>query len=339
MSGGKKKLIFIILGVIVLGTLSFFYFHYQIYYSKGSYLETKIFKIEKGEGNGQISSRLKNEGLISGKIYFYYYTRTHKLINKILPGEYLLSGRMTIPEIVMTITQEQNKSIKITFPEGFSLKEIAERLNENGLPGDDFLKLATRATSEILGRYDFTQPLLSGSSLEGFLFPDTYFFKKDATAESIVLKMLDNFNSKLSSNLRADIKSQNKSVYDIITMASIIEKETNNEQDRKIVSGIFWNRIKNNQALQSCATVGYVLGVDKAQYSFEDTRTASPYNTYLNSGLPKGPISNPGMASIEAAIYPQNTDYNYFLTNPKTGETLYAKTIEEHNANKAKCGL
>jgi UPF0755 protein len=119
-------------------------------------------------------------------------------------------------------------------------------------------------------------------------------------------------------------------------MASVIEKEVRSANDMKIVSGIFWNRIKNGQALESCATLAYILGVNKSQYSYEDTRINSPYNTYINRGLPAGPIANPGLKAIEAAIYPEDTAYNYFLTASETGETIFSKTYQEHLNNKNK---
>jgi len=119
-------------------------------------------------------------------------------------------------------------------------------------------------------------------------------------------------------------------------MASLLEKEVNTKEDREIVSGIFWRRIKEGRPLQSCATIAYILGIDKWRYSFEDTRIKSPYNTYLHKGLPPGPISNPGVESIRSAIFPRKSDYNYFLTDPETGNTIFAETIEEHNQNKIK---
>jgi uncharacterized YceG family protein len=166
-----------------------------------------------------------------------------------------------------------------------------------------------------------------------------YFFSKKLTSEEIVKKMLNNFDSQLTLELRDEIAKQGKSLEEVVTMASIIEKEVISEKDRKIASGIFWDRIKNGQPLQSCATISYVLGTNKKQYTFEDTRIQSPYNTYLNQGLPPGPICNPGISAIRAAIYPTNTDYNYFLSDPETGNTVFSKTIEEHNSNKVKYGL
>jgi len=118
-------------------------------------------------------------------------------------------------------------------------------------------------------------------------------------------------------------------------MASIIEKEVRSVDDMEIVSGIFWNRIKNNQALESCATLAYIIGESKSQYSIEDTQINSPYNTYRNRGLTPGPISNPGLRAINAAIYPKDTNYNYFLTDPKTKKTIFSKTFEEHKKNKS----
>jgi len=173
-------------------------------------------------------------------------------------------------------------------------------------------------------------------SLEGYLFPDTYIIYNDASLEDIVLKMLHNFDSKLTSKMREDIKKQEKTIYEIITMASVIEKEVRDPEEMKIVSGIFWKRIDVWQPLQSCASLAYILGINKPVYSIEDTKIESPYNTYQNYGLPPGPICNPGLAAIEAAIYPKETEYNYFLSKKENGETVFSRTIEEHNLNKAK---
>jgi UPF0755 protein len=214
------------------------------------------------------------------------------------------------------------------------------RIKEYGLSTEGFGDLVKNPEyfREKYG-YDFLADIPQGKTLEGYLFPDTYFFLKNAASEDIIKKMLDNFGEKLTPDLRTEIENQKKSIYDVITMASIIEGEVKSENDRQIVSGIFWKRVNDNRTLQSCATLAFILGENKKQYTFLDTRVDSPYNTYLNKGLPPGPINNPGLDSIKAAIYPETTDYNYFLTDPKTGQTIFSKTIEEHNANKAKYGL
>lgn len=310
---------------------------FKVYYSTGSNKMEKSFEILKGEGGSVVASNLKRDGLISGNWYFYYYLRAHNFSDKILPGKYELSGKMTIPEIVALITQKKDDSIKLTFPEGWGSKKMADRLSENGLDGGAFLKIVNNP-EDLKVKYNFLQDAKI-KSLEGFLFPDTYFFKKDESAENIVTKMLGNFNTQFSVSAREEIIKRKISILDVIIMASILEKEVRTDEDRAIASGIFWDRIKIGQALQSCATLAYVLGENKKQYSYDDIQTVSLYNTYQNKGLPPGPISNPGLSAIKAAIYPTDSNFNYFLSDPETGKTVFSKTYEEHVANKAKYGL
>ncbi|MDO8261489.1 MAG: endolytic transglycosylase MltG, partial [Candidatus Magasanikbacteria bacterium] len=228
-------------------------------------------------------------------------------------------------------------------------KEIAEYLETSEMfKADDFLALtglpkvdyrenkSLAKPTDYSADYAFLADKPSYRGLEGFLFPDTYRIFVDATADEVIRKMLNNFDAKLTPEMRAEIEKQGKTVYEIVTMASIVQKEVRNEKDMKIVSGIFWNRIKNGQALESCATLAYVLGENKKQYTYEDTRVESPYNCYINRGLPPGPIANPGIKAIEAAIYPEDTNYNYFLSSFETGETIYSRTFEEHVRNKEK---
>lgn len=333
----KKTVLMILITILCLLAAGIFYFRYQVYYSHGNAKEEKIFEIRKGSGNGEIAKKLAEEELISGEIYFYYYSKSQGIINKILPGIYKLSGSMTIPEIAHIITNPQDLRVKITFPEGWDSKKMAARLDENGLPGKDFLELIGDVDM-FRDKYDF----LSDSkikSLEGYLFPDTYYFPSDSDGEKIIKLMLNNFGLKVNSEIREEIRNQKKTILEIVSMASILEMEVKSKEDREIVSGIFWNRILESMPLQSCATLAYVLGEKKKQYSYEDTQVKSEYNTYLNAGLPPGPIGNPGIVSILAATYPEKTNYFFFLSDPKTGETIFAKTAEEHNANKVRYGL
>lgn len=335
MNHAKRIVIVLTVMAVLIG--GFFYFRYQVYFSHGDSDETAVFTIEKGESNKIIGEGLERQGLISGKCYFYFYMWSRKLTGKILPDDYDLSGRMTIPEIASVITSERDKTKKITFPEGWSAKQMADRLNANGLPGDDFFKIVNNPEA-LKNEYVFlSDPKIK--TLEGYLFPDTYFFAKDINAEGMVRKMLGIFNTKITSQMLADAEKNKKSLNDIIIMASIIENEVKTDEDRAIISGIYWDRIKIGQPLQSDITLAYILGEKKKQYSFADTRTPSPYNTYLNKGLPPGSIDNPGLSAIRAAIYPKDTDYNYYLSDPETGKTIFAKTFAEHVANKAKYGL
>ena len=333
----KKIIAAAIIVTALVGGL--FYFRFQVYYSHGEYLQEKTFEIIKGEGNAEISENLEKEGLISGNWYFYYYIRTHGLLNKFLPGKYQLNGNMTIPEISVRLTNQENilpGYVKITFPEGWDSKKMADRLTANGFDGAGFLELVKNPSQEISDKYAYLKGV---KNLEGYLFPDTYFIADGLSADNILIKILDNFDRKISSELIQEIQQQGKKLDEIIIMASIIEREVRSYEDRKIVSGIFWNRIKAGQALQSCATLSFILGENKKQYSIADTQIKSPYNTYQIVGLPPGPISNPGLSAIQAAIYPQNSDYNYFLSDPDTGQSIFSKNLEEHNANKLKYGL
>jgi len=299
------------------------------------------FEIVSGENIWNTASKLKKSEIIGSKIRFVWYVYRNDYRGKIKAGEYVLNSNLSIPELLLIFTEEkepERESVKITFPEGFSLNQMSERLTENGFDGKEFLSL-TDKPENFESDFEFLSEIPKGKNLEGYLFPDTYFFFVDATPEDIIQKMLKNFDGKITNDLRHEIKNQNKTIYEILTMASIIEKEVRSSEDKKTVGGIFYNRINNGQALQSCATLAFILGENKKQYTYEDTQIVSPYNTYLNVGLPPGPIANPGLDSIMAAIYPEETDYNYFLSNPETGETVFSVTLDEHNLNKVKNGL
>jgi len=170
-------------------------------------------------------------------------------------------------------------------------------------------------------------------NLEGYLFPDTYNIEKNDGVKKIVEKMLENFGIKLDSQLREEIQKQGKSVFEIITMASLIEKEVRIYIDKETVSGVLWKRLDSNMPLQVDATIVYVTG--KKTVSKEETKIDSLYNTYKYLGLPFGPICNPGLDSIKAAIYPKESKYWYYLSTLE-GETIFSRTLEEHNMNKAK---
>lgn len=259
-------------------------------------------------------------------------------------------GRKTILERL-----EKKPEVSVSISEGQNLKEIAELLSKknlssesdfyrfSGVPKVSYLKKdAITLSKDYSLKFDFLKDREDNSSLEGYLFPDTYRFYQDATADEIITKMLENFDKKLTTKMRTDIAAQGKTISQIIIMASLIEKEApinysnGDNHDAKIISGVFWNRLKKGQALQSCATLAYVLGENKVQYSETDTKTDSSFNTYLNKGLPPAPISNPGILAIEAAVYPIENDYNFFLTPSGTKNIIFSKTYEEHLINKNK---
>jgi UPF0755 protein len=337
----KSKRFYIAIGLFfVLALIELYLFNRQASFSHGTGNIAQTVEIMEGEGVKEIGQKLEDAQLVKSKYYFDYYIWKTGSRGKIKAGKYELKGTMTIPEIVQVLSLGEivSNEVKVTFPEGTSAKGMAEILTQKGFDGDAFLKTVNSTQADALN-YDFIKNKPEKSSLEGFLFPDTYIFFKDAKPEQIADRMLENFDEKMTPKMREDIQSQGKNIFDVVTMASILEKEVRTADDMKIASGIFWDRISVGMPLQSCATVAYVLGQEKKQYSITDTQTPSPYNTYINKGLPLGPIDNPGMNSIFAAIYPTKTDYNYFLSDPATGKTIFSKTLEEHAANKAKYGL
>lgn len=325
--------------VAVLGVV--FYGYSKIYLSKGDAIETVTVSIERGDNALVVGDKLVNAKVITNKYLLAFYLWRKGELHSIVAGVYEFVPGVKIPEVARIITGGEVAStrVPVTFPEGWTVKDMAARLSANNLPGDEFLALVNAPTQDLKDEFPFLKELSNGQSLEGYLFPDTYYFAKDATAHDIVEKMLKDFSQKVPLEMRSEAVVSHQSLFDVITMASIVEGEVRSDADRAVVAGIFWNRIAHGQALQSDATLEYVLQTKALQHSIQETKTASPYNTYANKGLPPGPVGNPGISSILAALRPTQTSYNYFLTDPKTGNTAFAATYAEHLANKQKYGL
>jgi len=235
-------------------------------------------------------------------------------------GTYRFSSSNSLFSLVRDMANGDIAQEEFTIIEGWNLRDIGFYLENKGM-----------ARAEEL--WELTGLPLDTQSREGYLFPDTYLVRHNASLTEILAKMQANFDKKTAS-LLVEIEKQGKTLSEIITMASLIEKEVRTKEDKETVSGIFWKRIAAGRPLESCATIAYIKGVSQWRYSFEDTRIESSYNTYLNYGLPAGPICNPGLESIEAALHPRESDYWYWLSTPE-GETIFTKTLSEHNAAKA----
>ncbi|MBI4281601.1 endolytic transglycosylase MltG, partial [Candidatus Uhrbacteria bacterium] len=172
--------------------------------------------------------------------------------------------------------------------------------------------------------------------LEGYLFPDTYRIFKDATVQEIVVKMRANFDRKVTSEMRSEIKKQKKTLDEILIMASMLEREVRSPEEMQIVSDIFWRRLAIGMPLQADSTINFVVGGKRPRATYDDLKIDSPYNTYKYRGLPPGPIGNPGLSAITAAIYSKKNDYWFFLTTEDDGHAVFAKTLDEHNRNRGK---
>lgn len=283
----------------------------------------KLFVIGKGEGVREIANSLKRQGYIKDPIVFFLLVRFRlNLDNKIQAGDHRLSPSMDAEQVAKALTQSSN-DVWITVPEGYRAQEIADLLQKN-IPS---FKDSWRKTLE---------------ENEGYLFPDTYLLPKSSSLTLVISIFRNNFETKFS-NISTSSNSLNKN--DIVTIASLVEREARYPQDRPLVSSVINNRLKIGMKLDIDATVQYALGYQadekrwwKKGLTIEDLKIDSPYNTYRNSGLPPTPISNPGLDSLEAAANPTSTDYLYYISDKK-GMNHYASTIEEQNANIKKYGL
>ncbi len=336
----KKIMTILILGLILLGFFSCLWFILELF--KPITLKQTHFVIKTGEGINQISYNLYQADIIESRFVFETYVYLKGVEDKFKAGEYNLPRVANIKRLTQIFMIGQPaKEWQLTVPEGWTAQAIAHKLETLGkFQAEEFLEdvgvgQSNNHFSFDISNYDFLADKPKTASLEGYLFPDTYRFFSYASVDDVVRKMLNNFNKKLALQMRRDIKKQHKTIFEIITLASIIEREAKFSQDRPIIAGIFWRRLKLGMPLQADSTINYITGKKTPAVSKEDLNLDTPYNTYKYKGLPPGPISNPGLEAIKAAIYPQQTDYLYFLTD-KDGHVHYARTYAEHIKNKNK---
>ena len=295
------------------------------------------FNIQTGDGILDVAYTLEEAGLINNKYSFILYMLVTGKRNRIQTREFIMTQPSTIKELSRFITEPifSPSESKITIIEGWTEKQIADELGKY-FGGNTFVDafLSVSETSDL--EYEFLKSKPDGQTLEGYLFPDTYNFFNNVTAREVVVKLLDNFDVKFTLEMRQQAEKQGKSIHEIVTLASILEREVQTLHDKKLVADIFYSRMAQNVPLQADSTVNYTTGKSLPAVTQEDIQTDSLYNTYQHTGLPPGPISNPGLDSILAALYPVNNDYFYFLTKLDTGEVIYSRTFEEHVANKQK---
>ncbi len=324
--------------LILVGLFACAWFVLQIFNPLN--LEITKFSIKEGEGVNQISYHLKQQGIIRSSFVFETYAYLKGIEGDFKASNYILPHVVNIKRLTEILTTGQTaEEWKLTIPEGWTINDIAFKLENLGKFQTEELFTATgfnqpkNKISFDISDYDFLIDLPKEATLEGYLFPDTYHYFAYATIDDVIRKMLNNFDKKLTAQMRQDIKQQHKTIFEIITMASIIEREVKTDKDRPIVAGIFWRRLAMNMPLQADSTINYITRKKTPAVSSADLKLDSPYNTYKHRGLPPGPISNPGIESIKAAIYPIDTDYLYFLTD-NSGNVHYARTFEEHVRNK-----
>lgn len=299
--------------IIILFVLLLFVFDFPLF----NKYEDDAFQIKRGENVFQVSANLKNKGHIKSKILFLIESLRNKNYSKLKAGNYSLGENISNEEIIDIFVQGKKQVKVVTIIPGYTLKDIS-RLTEDR---ENFLNkyLYLEEDTLLKEKYSFLEDKPMGAGLEGYLYPDSYEIEND---EMIVFQALDNFEKKLTNDLREEIEKQGKTIFEVIVMASLIEKEVILYEDKEIVSGILWKRLRS----------GMLLEVDSTELYFEQ---GILYNTYEISGLPKGPICNPEMESIRASIYPKETDFWFYLSD-KNGKTIFSKNFNEHLINKFK---
>ena len=330
-----------------VGLLAFFYYRTFMPY-KADDDSQQEFIVKPGDGVNQISARLVEDGLLPDNFYIDTYLWLIKSEDKLKAGAYILSPAMSAQEIADKLIAGAMEDRQVVIPEGWTREDIADAFTKyhvDHYTGSEDLE-AVKSQFEIefvresgqLDKYrpdySFLEDAPQGTTLEGYLFPDTYEVYSDATAEEIIRKMLKNFGKKVDSDLLAAIKKQNKTVFEVVNLAAIVEREVRPDDEMKKVAGVYQNRLDIDMKLQSDATITFITKKKDPQPTFEDTRVDSPYNTYLHAGLPPAPIGNPGLRAIEAAIDPAAHNYLFFITKLDTGEAVFAETAEQHLENK-----
>ncbi len=309
--------------------------------SAGSSTTPVRFTISAGEGVREVSDRLKQKNLIVSEQAWTLYVVLTGRRSALLAGDYTLQQAMTGREIATLLADGKidTNEVSVKILEGWTAEQIAKELEKkNIVSSSDFLAaVATTDSRTVLPDtyYAFLKDKPATANLEGFLFPDTYRFFVDTTAAQVLKKFLDNFGQKYTATLQAAAVAKNRTTFEVVTMASILEDELRTDRDRAKAADLFWRRLDIGMALQSDATVNYVTGKGRAQPSIEDTKVDSPYNTYKYPGLPPGPIGNPGVSALRAAVSPEPNTFFYYLSAPD-GTTYFAETYEQHLANKAK---
>ena len=291
----------------------------------GSRIDRQVsFTVAPGEAFDSLISRLQTGGLIKTPYKFKIWARLKGDDKKLKAGEYYLSASMTPNQILGVLVEGKPYLYRLTIPEGFNLKQIAAEVAAQGL-GDSraFLDLASDPSTAALYQ-------IEAKNLEGYLFPDTYLFPKGVPTATIIDKMVHRFKEKFRPQWQDRARELHMSVHEIVTLASIIEKETGDPAERPLISSVFHNRLKKKMRLESDPTVIYGIKDFDGNIKRRHLNTKTPYNTYIIKGLPPGPIASPGLAAIEAALYPADTSFLFFVSK-KDKTHHFSATIKEHN--------
>jgi UPF0755 protein len=313
----------------------------------GQGAETAVFTIESGQGANEVADNLAAAGLLFDKELFLNYIRYQGIDGRLAAGSFRLNPQITIPELAVTLTQTQILEVELNFLNGWRLEEMAHYLatiQPAEIDSQEFLALAQRNQLMALDEFPFLNSLPPQATLEGFLFPGTYRISTETDAAGLIRLMLSRFDEQVDPAMRQLFGVRQLSVYEAVTLASIVQREAVDESERALIAGVFLNRLQLGMLLQADATVQYATGSEslwwKSPLTAVDLTADSPYNTYLYPELPPGPIANPGLAALQAVANPQESDFIFFVADcapGAAGKHLFSVTYEEHLVNVARC--
>ncbi|MDR3072788.1 MAG: endolytic transglycosylase MltG [Clostridiales Family XIII bacterium] len=307
-----------ILGLLVIAVvILFFVYQHSLKPVDATDTTDVVVVIEDGSGAKGAAGALKDADVIRSEFFFLLRARLDGKYNNLRAGTYTLKKSMSTDDILVVLTKQEivSETTSFTIPEGYNITQIKNRLVEAGLvTEEEFLNEVANGVFD----YKFMEGLPAGPErLEGFLYPDTYEVYVDAGAHAIIDKMLARFDELFKPEYYTRAQEVGLTVFEAVNMASIIERESVVPEERPVMARVFYNRLNIDMPLQSCATIQYILGEPKEFLSVADTQIESPYNTYLHLGMPPGPICNPRIESIEAALYPAKNDYIFFVLSEK----------------------
>lgn len=325
--------VFLLIGLVLLG--GYIYLQYNLSPPAASKQEVAV-TIPKGATSGEIGKILFDKGLIRNPDVFRFYLRYKGLGSDLKAGEYRFTPGMSIDALLSKMEKGEvyRETFTVTIPEGLTVPQVADLLSKKGVADrETFLKEVNEGifTAPFLQSIPSEQLKKRKYRLEGYLFPDTYTFTKGATEHEMIARLLDQFGKVFQEEWQQELAKKGLNIDQAVILASLIEREAVLDEERPIISGVFYNRLEERWKLQSCATVQYVLGKQKERITFKDLEIEDPYNTYLHAGLPPGPIANPGKKSLEAAVFPAKHSYFFFVTKEDGSKGHYfSKTFAEH---------
>ena len=333
---GFLVLIFLLPALVgIPGVLAYTWVDHQLHQPANPGGGKVRFVVAPGSSLHEVADTLHRAGLIDSTLVFDLYARYRHLDRGVEAGAYELARNLNMEQILMALQTARPEELFVTIPEGYTIKKTAAALDKGGLiKGADYIAAAVPAGY----KYDFLKDLPAGLSLEGFLFPDTYLVPRNATAKQLIQLQLDEFAKNWTAARKAQAAQRGLNALQIVTIASMIEREARFDDDRPKVASVIYNRLARGMLLQIDATVLYAKGVWQSSVTYDDRKINSPYNTYLHTGLPPGPIANPGLKAIDAALQPAQTDFLFYVSDPQ-GHNHYAKTSDEFAQLLKKYGL